>query len=186
MARALAGIVCGVHCAQVPASDWLFINAHHPAGEVDVSDFSTPLQKHGFDLYLNGHAHTLTHYSIGGNGAYVTSGSASQVKLPSANGTAAAPSDCHDEAHVRGLPPSKRRQCDRELGKSEVSAPGLAGFQKETKIWGLSTPGFTLHTFSSDFSTLTTEFLDYTGQMLHTFTVDKASSRVAGGGGQRM
>ena len=160
---------------QVPTEDWLFIVAHHPVGEIDVSDFSTPLQEHGFDLYLNGHVHTLTHYSVAGQGAYVTSGSASQVQLPSANGTVAVANDCHNDAHVRGLSPSKRRQCERELGKSEVRAPGLSGYQKETKIWGLSTPGFTLHTFSSDFTTLTTEYLDYTGQSLHSFKVTKAS-----------
>ena len=33
---------------------------------MDVEDFVTPMQKHGFDLYLNGHTHLLNQYSIGG------------------------------------------------------------------------------------------------------------------------
>ena len=37
------------------------------------------MQNHGFDLYLNGHAHTMSQYTIDGAGAYVTSGAGAMV-----------------------------------------------------------------------------------------------------------
>ena len=36
---------------------------------------------HGFDLYLNGHVHTLTQYTLDGKGAYVTSGAGAMVRI---------------------------------------------------------------------------------------------------------
>ena len=40
-------------------------------------------------------------------------------------------------------------------------------------VWTQKVSGFTLHTFSSDFSTLTTDFYSYTGTIVHSFTVNK-------------
>ncbi|CAK0865457.1 unnamed protein product [Prorocentrum cordatum] len=40
------------------------------------------------------------------------------------------------------------------------------------------TSGFTLHTFSSDFSSLTTDFIDVGGEKLHSFTVKKGQGPV--------
>jgi hypothetical protein len=37
--------------------------------------------------------------------------------------------------------------------------------------------GFTRHSFSADLSSLTTDFLDYNGKIVHTFTVKKGDSR---------
>ena len=37
------------------------------------------LKAHGFDLYLNGHTHCLTQYTVDGSGAYVTSGAGALV-----------------------------------------------------------------------------------------------------------
>ena len=57
----------------------MIVVGHHPADEIDVQDFTTAMQEHGFDLYLNGHAHTLTHYAVDGNDAYVTTGAGAMV-----------------------------------------------------------------------------------------------------------
>lgn len=49
-----------------PVDDWVIVVGHHPAGEIDVHDFVTPMQARGVSLYLNGHMHTLAHYSVNG------------------------------------------------------------------------------------------------------------------------
>lgn len=54
--------------------------------QVDVNDFTSLLQAHGFDLYLNGHAHTLTQYTVDYEGAYVTTGAGALVAITSASG----------------------------------------------------------------------------------------------------
>lgn len=72
-------------CAQlaaVPADDWLVVSGHHPADEINVLDFTAALLKRGLSIYLNGHAHTLTQYTIDGAGAWVTSGAGSLVDTP--------------------------------------------------------------------------------------------------------
>jgi len=51
--------------------------------QVDVTDFTSLLQAHGFDLYLNGHAHTLTQYTVDNEGAYVTTGAGAMVAVSS-------------------------------------------------------------------------------------------------------
>ena len=71
--------------AAVPADDWLIVVGHHPIDELDVADFTTVLQKHGFDLYVNGHAHSLTQYTIDKAGAYVTSGAGSLAATSAAS-----------------------------------------------------------------------------------------------------
>lgn len=68
--------------SQVPKKDWLIIVGHHPADEMDVEDFVSVMAEHGFDLYLNGHTHLLNQYTLGGKGAYVTSGAGAMVKTP--------------------------------------------------------------------------------------------------------
>lgn len=47
----------------VNKDDWLIIVAHHPADDIDAEDFSSVLQQHGFDIFLNGHTHALSQYS---------------------------------------------------------------------------------------------------------------------------
>ena len=42
-------------------------------------------------------------------------------------------------------------------------------------MWNEKVAGFTLHTFSDDLSTLTTDFIDYSGEVLHSFTVEKGA-----------
>ena len=66
----------------VDKDDWLIVVGHNPADEIDVYDFTSAMQDHGFDLYLNGHVHTLTQYTIDGGGSYVTSGAGAMVATP--------------------------------------------------------------------------------------------------------
>ncbi len=46
-------------------------------------------------------------------------------------------------------------------------------------IYSQKVAGFTLHTFSADFSTLRTDFVTYNGSVVYSFTVDKAGKVVA-------
>jgi len=143
--------------AAVPSSDWLIIVGHHPAQEINVEDLTSAMQDHSFDLYLNGHVHTLNQYTVDGKGAYVTSGAGSLVvsrdQLP---GT---PHQCRTHNMSLGL----------DIGPSESG-------HAHKSVFTARTSGFTLHTFSSDFSSLTTDFIDASGSKLHSFTVTKGSS----------
>lgn len=65
--------------AAVPQGDWIFVSGHHMADEITVADFVTPMEKAGVHLYLNGHVHTLAHYSVNGRSSYVTTGAGSMV-----------------------------------------------------------------------------------------------------------
>lgn len=47
----------------VNKDDWKIIVAHHPADDIDVEDFTSVLQKNGFDIFLNGHTHALSQYA---------------------------------------------------------------------------------------------------------------------------
>eukprot|EP00408_Alexandrium_pacificum_P060640 CAMPEP_0171172786 /NCGR_PEP_ID=MMETSP0790-20130122/9894_1 /TAXON_ID=2925 /ORGANISM="Alexandrium catenella, Strain OF101" /LENGTH=450 /DNA_ID=CAMNT_0011637645 /DNA_START=88 /DNA_END=1438 /DNA_ORIENTATION=+ len=131
----------------VDRSDWLLVVGHHPADEIDVRDFLSVVQGHGFDLYLNGHVHDLEHYAIDGNGAYVTSGAGGMV---------------HTEDQ------------DNDPRCKVGDAGFLGAFERRSEmIFKETTAGFTLHTFSEDFATLRTDFYSYTGEVLHNFTISK-------------
>lgn len=51
---------------EAPTDDWVIVVGHHPASEIDVHDFVAPMEARGVSLYLNGHAHTMTHYTVNG------------------------------------------------------------------------------------------------------------------------
>lgn len=135
--------------AAVPANDWLVVVGHSPADDVDVVDIVGAMQTHGFDLYLNGHVHTLTQYTVDGAGAYVTTGAGSMVAT-------------HDQD--QGSVPEKRN------GGDPVADGGRHSYKT---VWNSKVAGFTLHTFSADLKELTTDFYDYTGAVIHSFTVTK-------------
>jgi len=141
--------------ANVPSDDWLVVVGHHPLDEVDVEDFTSELQKHGFDVYLNGHAHTLQQYTIDGQGAYITSGAGSMVKTADQD---------NDE------------RCATEL-QDGASATSSSGHSYQS-VWQSKTAGFTLHRFSDDFSSLTNDFVSYEGKVIHSFTVKKQTAAV--------
>ena len=65
----------------VPKDDWLLVVGHHPIDELDVEDFATPLQEHGFSIYFNGHIHALQQYTLNNKGAYVTTGAGALVNI---------------------------------------------------------------------------------------------------------
>ena len=135
--------------AAVPAEDWLVVVGHSPADDVDVVDIVGAMQTRGFDLYLNGHVHTLTQYTVDGAGAYVTTGAGSMVAT-------------HDQD--QGTVPEKRN------GGDPVADGGRHSYKT---VWNSKVAGFTLHTFSADLKELTTDFYSYTGAVVHSFTVTK-------------
>ena len=65
--------------AAAPKRDWLVVVAHELAYEVDEFDLVSLLEKYNVDLYINGHAHRLMHYTIDGRD-YVTTGAGCMVK----------------------------------------------------------------------------------------------------------
>jgi len=142
--------------AAVPKDDWLIVVGHHAIDEVDVEDFATALQQHGFDLYLNGHAHTLSHYTIDRGGAYVTSGAGAMVNTE----------DQHAEHIVL-----------KTSGAAEVISTANNNHSYQT-VWNSKTPGFTTHSFEANFTTLTTTYVTFDGKTPHTFTVRRGESPV--------
>ncbi|CAE7904317.1 DIP13, partial [Symbiodinium necroappetens] len=49
------------------------------------------------------------------------------------------------------------------------------GSKKVQLVWEEKVAGFTLHTFSSDFKDLKTDYISYTGDILHSFNVTRGS-----------
>lgn len=149
----------------VPADDWLVIAGHHPSDEINVLDFTALFQKRGFALYLNGHTHTLTLYTIDGANAYVTSGAGSLVNTVDQSFATTAAKLVGDDVTVQKIK-------EKETKEAGVSPQPAASHSYKT-VWNSATAGFTQHTFNSAFTLLTTEFISYTGAVLYTFTVNK-------------
>jgi len=152
--------------AAVPRGDWLIVVGHHAADEIDVEDFATEMQKHGFDLYLNGHIHALTHYQVDGSGAYVTSGAGSLVITHDQKGGTPAKDRVHSKAN--GL--------DAEtLATVPYGANASAGRGGHTysSVFNAKRSGFTQHTFNDDYTVLTTQFVATDGSIIHEFNVTK-------------
>ena len=163
----------------VPAGDWLVVIGHHPIDEVNVFDFTSRLQNRegGFSIYLNGHAHTLTQYMIDGKGAYVTSGAGSLVDTP----------DQMNEITRKKVLGEKEITVDGSIGLlTHSDADTNTDTDKERKlgdskynnhtyqtVFNLKVAGFTSHTFNSDFTQLTTNFISYDGENIHSFAVYK-------------
>jgi len=138
----------------VPKTDWLIVVGHHAADEMDVYDFVGAMQKRGFDLYLNGHEHMLTHYMVDDAGAYVTSGAGSLVMSK-------------DQMHGRVFDKVNNKNLEEM-----ANLPYGLGHTYKPVFTAVKT-GFTVHTFSPDFKTLTTDFLDTAGGTLHSFSIQK-------------
>mmetsp|Transcript_31042 Transcript_31042/g.52442 ORF Transcript_31042/g.52442 Transcript_31042/m.52442 type:complete len:377 (+) Transcript_31042:69-1199(+) len=148
-----------------PKDDWLVVVGHHPIDEVDVEDFTTLIQEHGFSIYLNGHAHTLTQYTIDGAGAYVTTGAGALVNTADQTHPITA-------AKLAGQPITREM---RRQHRFNVNASDTATYDDHDyeKVWQQTVAGFTLHKFNSDFTSLTTEFISYTGDVVHSLVVNK-------------
>eukprot|EP01031_Cornospumella_fuschlensis_P033878 gene33878-40991_t len=150
----------------VPAGDWVIVMGHHPIDEVDMKDFTSLIQSHGFALYLNGHTHTLNQYTIDGTGAYITTGAGAMVNTASQSHTITS-------LKAAGQNVSKE---DYESHRNNLNASfDLKSTYTHTyqTVFNQKVAGFTSHTFSDDFSTLTTNFVSYTGSTIHSFTVNK-------------
>lgn len=123
---------------------------HHPADDIDVEDLTSAMQENGFDLYLNGHVHTMTQYTVDGKGAYITSGAGSMV----------ATADQEDEV------------LRTKLAGGNVSRSVGHTYQS---VFNQKVAGFTLHTFDASYMKLTNEYVSYTGEVVHSFTISKSS-----------
>lgn len=145
--------------AAVPSTDWLIVVAHHPVDEMDVEDFTAALKARGFDLYLNGHAHTLSQYSIDGGGAYITSGAGALVHT-------------HDQDPTT---PGRTLTYQKVEGQSGHTFTNPFNHTYKT-IFNKKAAGFTAHSFSNDYQTLTSDFIDYSGAVLHSFSVTRGQT----------
>ena len=154
--------------AAVDSDDWLVVMGHHPLDEVNVHDFTELLQGHGFSIYLNGHAHTLSRYTLDGKGAYVTSGAGSLVDTPDQT-SGPTSMKVRGESSPEGDLVEEQGEEDKEYGRR------LGGKKRHhyKTVWNEMIAGFTSHAFNSDFTELTTRFIAYSGDVLYSFTVSK-------------
>jgi predicted MPP superfamily phosphohydrolase len=143
---------------KVPTDDWLIIVGHHPVDEIDVLDFTSLLQNHNFDLYMNGHTHTLNQYTIDNAGHYITTGAGSLVST--------------DDQFT--LITSKKAQGVKSIDSSSSYRPNSEyNYHTYETVWNMKVAGFTSHSFNLDYTQLTTNFVSYTGEVIHSFTVKK-------------
>lgn len=157
--------------ANVPADDWLVVVGHHPIDEVNVLDFTSALQAHGFSIYLNGHAHTLTQYTIDNKGAYVTSGAGSLVNTPDQLQSRTA-------AKLGGLDiEGNFDKYDNE--NPDVPPPNAPSSHTYQTKYNAKVAGFTEHFFSSDFATMIVNFVFYNGSIGNSFTVDRSGTIIS-------
>jgi hypothetical protein len=143
----------------IPSSDWLIVVGHHPIDECDVKDLTGLLQQRGFSLYLNGHVHSLIQYTLDGTGAYITTGAGGMVDTADQENPIT-------KAKKAGLPVTK--EILKAGGISETATP-----HDYVTVWEEKVAGFTLHSFNSDFTQLSTYFIDYLGNILRTIIVNK-------------
>lgn len=162
----------------VPKDDWVVVSGHHPLDEVNVFDFTSLLQRYGFSIYLNGHAHTLSFYQLDGGGAYVTSGAGSLVDTPdqqmsATRGKVKGDAEIHsDGAAYMSSNNDKTSQGGVQADSEERAPEGGAGAASHTytTVWNQAIAGFTTHAFDSDFTSLRTDYVAYTGDILYSFT----------------
>jgi predicted MPP superfamily phosphohydrolase len=155
--------------AAVPKDDWLIVVGHHPADDIDEEDFTSTMQSHGIDLYLNGHTHCLTHYQVDGKGAYVTSGAGALVmSYDQLGGT-----EYKDRTYNKVNEVNLHEMATMNYGTNVSSGKGGHSFNQ---VWTAKKSGFTLHTFSDDYKSLKTDFIGTDGSTLHTFTVTKGTA----------
>lgn len=147
----------------IPKDDWVVISGHHPIDEVDVMDFTSLVQEHGFSIYFNGHSHVLNRYTIDNTGIYITSGAGSLVDTPDQSHPLTA-------AKVRG----ENIPADDVKRSSKSSNKGV-GHSYQT-VFTEKVAGFTQHIFNDDFTIMTTNIISYTGDIIHTFNSNKAGS----------
>ena len=138
--------------ASLPADDWKIVMCHAPAGDIDVVDLVKQVQDAQVDVFINGHVHLLADYTMDNQGTYITTGAGCMVDISQ----------------------GKRAKDARMLRAS--SCPYSEKFHTCQIKWEQTIAGYTTHTFSTDFQTLTTNFYDYSGNLLHSRDTKKGGS----------
>jgi len=136
----------------IDKNDWIIAVGHHEADKINVEDFTGLLLDRKINLYLNGHTHALKHYQIDGNKNidWVTSGAGCMVHT-------------HDQDMlITGDGHFLKPQSNQSSHKVE-------------ELFYKAISGFTTHTFSEDFSKLTTNIVDTQGNSIHSFVTAKNS-----------
>ena len=85
--------------------------------------------------------HTLNQYTVDGKGAYVTSGAGAMVHTSDQDGEM-----------------MQHRLAGRSINATRTLGGVRVGHSSDT-VWNRKVAGFTLHTFSEDFSTLKTDYI---------------------------
>jgi len=136
-------------------NDWIIAVGHHQANQINVQDFTGLLLAKNINLYLNGHTHALKHYQIDGNKNidWVTTGAGCMVHTYD--------QDTCDTQDCAGLNDAR-----------------YTSDHKVEELFYKRVSGFTVHTFSDDFSSLTTNYLDTNGNSIHSFVTSKTSQVV--------
>eukprot|EP00405_Crypthecodinium_cohnii_P013560 CAMPEP_0206445612 /NCGR_PEP_ID=MMETSP0324_2-20121206/15625_1 /ASSEMBLY_ACC=CAM_ASM_000836 /TAXON_ID=2866 /ORGANISM="Crypthecodinium cohnii, Strain Seligo" /LENGTH=424 /DNA_ID=CAMNT_0053913887 /DNA_START=47 /DNA_END=1321 /DNA_ORIENTATION=+ len=135
----------------VPEDDWLFVVGHHEADQINVEDFTGAMLTSKMALYLNGHTHAMKRYQIDGRTDmdFMTTGAGCMI-----------------------------RTLDQETCKAgEACAAGSEqNKHMATQIFYKKVSAFSVHTFADDFSSLTTKFIDATGNIIYQFVTQKPGS----------
>jgi len=166
--------------AAVPKDDWLILVGHHPLDELDVEDFVSAASSHGFDLYLNGHAHTLTHYMIDGIAKYVTSGAGALVMTYDQLGGSPAKDRTMRKATGGDLDGNGNLSLAELAGMNEMASVPYGKSERSIghtykQVYNNKVSGFTMHTFSDDFKTLKTDFIGVDGASMYSFSTVKGA-----------
>eukprot|EP01034_Spumella_vulgaris_P025425 gene25425-31885_t len=164
----------------VPADDWLVVVGHHPLDELDVRDFVSLLQKYKMAIYLNGHVHTLNQYTIDDRGAYVTTGAGSMVDTVDQRHPVTAAKRRGQNFTVSATHGGRGENGDGSDGMStKVGNSTVGASHTYQTVYNNEVAGFTLHTLSADLTTLLTQYITYTGEVVHSFTSNKKGKIVS-------
>lgn len=146
----------------IPAGDWKIAVSHAPFDELDVEDLTAVLQAAKFDVYLNGHVHNLALYSLDTDGGtYIQSGAGCMVEIKS-------------DLEKLKLNPQVRDKHAEYRAQAELSGVG----HSYHSVWENKIAGFTTHTFNSNYSTLTSTFVDNNGNKIYTVVTTKGAKPI--------
>ncbi len=141
---------------RIPKDDWVIAVGHHPLDEIDVLDFVSLLQDAKIHLYLNGHTHAMSVYTVN-DLPCVTSGGGCMVNL-----------EKEEE------PTTKKKSTLRKYVVGNLENYHVKHITHNyTEVWNKKSAGFTTHTFSMDMKELTTTVMDGFGQKMYEFSVKK-------------
>jgi len=155
----------------IDPNDWKIALVHAPANEIDVEDLVSLLQQARVDLYLNGHVHTMAYYTVDGNGTYITTGAGCMVRVPKSG------EETSQEDELRLLQSTRGHQSMRAANPKKVGASCQGNrFHTCQTIMDTRVAGYTSHTFSADYTQLTTDFYKYDGSKFYTVTTNKGGN----------